>query len=160
MSEGLSAGLYPITMYVTTIAIIINVFLIYSGKTIFYTGTDGSSGPGKKMEVRLSTTIFYIYLIIIFIYALGQYVYSDKSSQIIQMARTKSKVMLTFQLLISIFNVIGILFLSYHIYFEIRNLNDTECPYPNQMICHAPMSECPLTAQSCPGVDTDYKFRY
>ena len=160
MSEGLSAGLYPITMYVTTIAIIINVFLIYSGKTIFYTagGGGGSTSAGKKMEVRLSTTIFYIYLIIIFIYALGQYVYSDKSSQIIQMARTKSKVMLTFQLLISIFNVIGILFLSYHIYFEIRNLNDTECPYPNEMICHADESECALSKQICPGVDTDYKF--
>jgi len=160
MSEGLSAGLYPITMYVTTIAIIINVFLIYSGKTIFYTagGGGGSTSAGKKMEVRLSTTIFYIYLIIIFIYALGQYVYSDKSSQIIQMARTKSKVMLTFQLLISIFNVIGILFLSYHIYFEIRNLNDTECPYPNQMICHADESECPLSKQICPSENTDYTF--
>lgn len=163
MSEGLSAGLYPITMYVTTIAIIINVFLIYSGETIFYTGAGsnvsrGQHNPGKKMEVRLSTTIFYIYLIIIFIYALGQYVYSDKSSQIIQMARTKNKVMLTVELIISIFNVIGILFLSYHIYFEIRNLNDTECPYPNQMICHAPTSECSLTAQSCPPENTDYKF--
>ena len=164
MSEGLSAGLYPITMYVTTIAIIINVFLIYSGKTIFYTGggdaASGSPSTGKKMEVRLSKTIFYIYLIIIFIFALGQYVYSDKSTQIIQMARTKSKVTLTFQLLISIFNVIGILFLSYHIYFEIRNLNDTECPYPNEMICHAPVSsECALSNQTCPGINTDYKFK-
>ena len=172
MSDGLSAGLYPITMYVTTGIIIINIFLIYSGKTIFYTdtkdrsltGTDGRTskfGPGqsgKKVEVRLSTTIFYIYLIMIFIYALGQYVYYDKSSQIIQMARTKSKVILTVELIISIFNVIGILFLSYHIYFEIRNLNDTECPYPNQMICHADESECPLSKQICPSENTDYKF--
>lgn len=95
----------------------------------------------------------------IFIYALGQYVYYDKSSQIIQMARTKSKVILTVELIISIFNVIGILFLSYHIYFEIRNLNDTECPYPNEQLCHASISSnCPLSKQTCAGKDDSYQL--
>ena len=51
--------------------------------------------------------------------------------------------------------------MTYHIYSQIKNINDTECPFPNETLCHAPTAgeNCKLAKQTCGEDDmTKYEF--
>ena len=59
------AGTFPITIYIITVLIIVDIVLIYMDKSIFFKEADDSdyskqSGAGLEIDIRLNNTIFYI----------------------------------------------------------------------------------------------------
>ena len=133
------AGTFPITIYVISVLILIEIILIFMNKAVFYKKADGYD-KSQEIDIRLNNSIFYIYLLILFIYGLGLYIYNDNSEDIIKTTQQKTKFVLIIYLILSLFNLFGILFLTYHIYKQIRNIN-SPCPEPGMNVCLAKLCE-------------------
>ena len=121
--KNFGPGTYKYLIYFIFFLNISCIFLFAFNKTVFYKENN------KEINIRLNTTIFYIYTFILFLIIFQIYLLNDNYDNIL-------KNITNYQIFFEIFNIISLIGLSYYIYYQIGLIN-SDCSEPNRKVCVA-----------------------
>jgi len=113
---------YKFTGYLVTLFILIIILFILLDKVTLY-----NSKNDFDINIRLSYKILITYVIIIFALLFQYYIINNNHESIIP---TLSEI----DEIINIFNILAVIFLTYFIYRQIKNIY-SDCPLPNRTVC-------------------------
>jgi len=116
---------YKYLSFAITFISICCIILLLLNKNIFYSSPIFTKT--NEIDIKINSTIFYLYTSVIFLIILQLYILKENHS---------TMEFTIFFKIINGLNIILVIGLSYFIYKEIHNLNDT-CPNPKIRICKA-----------------------